>query len=236
MTHLAVDGDILAYRVAAVCEEDFAKACNSIIDDMLTDIATHTGIADMRIYLSGENNYRYDVAVTTPYKAGRKTKPQHLQYCRDYLCRIYGATVINGYEADDAIASDMVKNGAFHCGIDKDIYQIPGKHYNFVTKEWREVTPDEATINLYRQILTGDKTDNIPGLPLIGDKKAAKAINNANTANEDAKQMYREVCEKKLPEVNVAEYWKEQVLLVQMIDDLDVTGDCVRIKRRSLNI
>jgi hypothetical protein len=57
---LAVDGDIIAYRTAAVCENDFEGACSQIIDNTLREISTQTGIGHMRIYLSGENNFRYD--------------------------------------------------------------------------------------------------------------------------------------------------------------------------------
>ena len=40
----AVDGDILAYRTAAVCEEDFEGACYALLDKQIADIAERTGI------------------------------------------------------------------------------------------------------------------------------------------------------------------------------------------------
>lgn len=224
MSVLAIDGDILAFRIASVCEEEMKQACDDLIDDKINDIVVNTGVTNMRVYLSGANNFRYDVAVTKPYKGNRDglRKPQHLQYCRDYLTLNYKAIIVDGYEADDGIASDMVQNGAIHAGQDKDIKQIAGTHYNFVTQETEEVTPEQATLNFYRQILTGDSTDNIQGLPRVGDKTAEKVIADPTTAVQDAKEYYKEICAKSLPDVVVADYWKEQVKLIELIKDLNV--------------
>lgn len=224
MTVLAVDGDALAFRVAAVCEEEMAQACNDLIDGMLQDMASVTGATRMRVYLGGDDNFRYKIAVTKPYKGNRDglKKPQHLPYARDYLVKNYRAIIVHGYEADDAIASDMRNNGAVHSGLDKDLYQVAGRHYNFVTKESIFIDDSTATINFYRQILTGDSADNIPGLPMVGEKTAEKIITSAETAMQDAKNYYKEICANKMPEIDVAAYWKEQVQLIELIKTLNV--------------
>lgn len=221
---LAVDGDIIAYRTAAVCEEHFEGAVKAIIDTTLRDIATDTGISNMRIYLSGEKNYRYDVAKTLPYKGNRATmvRPQFLPAARDYLVEKYGAIIVDGFEADDGIATDMTITGAAHCGIDKDLLQIEGLHYNYIKKEWTIVGAEEAEITLYRQILMGDKSDNVPGLPGIGEKKAANVIVNAKTAFEDALEFYRDICEAKLPDISYIEYFSEQSNLITMQKDVPI--------------
>jgi hypothetical protein len=223
---LAVDGDIVAYRTAAVCEDHFEGACEEIIDTTLTEIATDTGISKMRIYISGENNFRYTVATTKPYKGNRATmvRPKFLKHCKNYLVEKYSALVIHGYEADDAIASDMVLNGAYHCGIDKDMLQIAGRHYNYVNKEWKDVDEEEATLTLYRQILMGDSSDNIPGLPKVGVKTAEKIITDYLTAHEDAIEYYKDVCAEKLPDVKYQEYFFEQAALITMVKDIDILG------------
>tara|TARA_R110002020_G_scaffold274804_2_gene490006 strand:+ start:474 stop:1184 length:711 start_codon:yes stop_codon:yes gene_type:complete len=221
MTVFAVDGDILAFRMSVVCEN--APAVTELIDGKMHQIAEHTGVQKYRIYLTGSGNFRNAIGVTKPYKGNRLAeKPEFLSEARAYLRDKYAAVTVHGYEADDAIASDMVQNGAVHCGQDKDLHQISGEHYDLVTGEWLTITEDEALLNFYRQILTGDSTDNIPGLPGIGAKKAEKAIHDPETAIEDAKALYIEVCEKKLPDIDVATYWKEQVQLVQMVTTLNV--------------
>lgn len=223
-TILAVDGDIIAYRTAAVCETHFEGACSSIIDSTLRDIATESKVCDMRIYISGANNFRYTIAKTKPYKGNRATMvhPQFLNFCKQYLVDKYKALIVEGYEADDAIATDMTINGAFHCGIDKDMLQIAGRHYNYVKKEWQDVTSEEAIKTLWRQVLMGDASDNVPGLPRIGEKKAFEAIQNHETAQEDAMSFYEQIVNAKLPGVNYIEYMAEQLNLIKMRSDIDI--------------
>ena len=224
---LAVDGDIIAYRTAAVCEEDFEGACASIIDSTLKEISTSTGVNNMRIYLSGRDNFRYAVGKTKPYKGNRATmvRPRFLDYCKKYLVEKYKAFECHGYEADDGIATDMTINGAIHCGIDKDILQIAGRHYNYVNKEWQEVDEEQAVITLYRQVLMGDASDNVPGLPRVGAKTAEKIILDPITAHDDAIAYYHEVCSDKMPDVNPDEYFNEQFSLIQMVTSANVTFD-----------
>jgi hypothetical protein len=77
-----------------------------------------------------------------------------------------------GYEADDLIC-DMYRSSPDDyvlCSIDKDVlYNLPGKHVNlFKLKSNDEpfvyVTEEEAYNNFYKQIILGDKVDNIPSL------------------------------------------------------------------------
>lgn len=231
---LAVDGDILAYRTAAVCETHFEGACDAIIDSTLKRIATQSGVSLMRIYLSGENNFRYEIGKTKPYKGNRATMvhPQFLAHCKTYLETKYKALRVNGYEADDSIATDMTINGAIHCGIDKDIYQIPGKHFNYVKADeqkldeaWRTIDIEDAELLLYRQILMGDNSDNVPGLPGIGEKKAEALITNAVDAQEQAITAYKMNVPAKLPGVDPMEYFKEQSALITMVRDVPLKFD-----------
>lgn len=222
---LAVDGDILAYRTAAVCENDFEGACSQILDNTLKEIATQTGIGHMRIYLSGEGNFRYDIAKTKPYKGNREgmPKPKFLNYCKDYLEERYSGMRVHGFEADDGIASDMVQNGAFHCGIDKDMLQIAGRHFNYVNKEWRDVTPEEAEIILYRQILMGDASDNIPGLLRVGEKTAEQVITDSESAMNTAIEYYKERVAFNMPHIVCPiAYFAEQAALIKMITDVEL--------------
>jgi DNA polymerase-1 len=220
---LAVDGDTIAYRTAAVCNDAWAGACDDIIASTLKKISTASGIHDMRIYLSGEDNFRYKVAKTKPYKGNRvgMVHPQFLNHCKQHLVDVYDAIRMDGYEADDGIATDMMLTGAVHCGVDKDILQIPGRHYMYVKEEWITVTPDDAAINLYRQVLMGDTSDNIPGIPGCGTKTAEKLITDPDSAFSDALNAYLDKCPAK-GIVNVHEYFNEQLQLVAMISNCDI--------------
>ena len=129
------------------------------------------------VILSGKNNFRYDIY--PDYKANRKgtERPDYYDAAKSYLIKSHNAYVTDGVEADDycRIAAERCTDFVLaHC--DKDLDQIPGKHYNFRTGEHYMVDELEGLHNLYRQSLTGDSIDNIPGLYKITGKKAAKAI------------------------------------------------------------
>lgn len=224
---MAVDGDIIAYKTAAVCEQHFEGACDAIIDTTLREIATNTGVSLMRIYISGDGNFRKQVGVTKPYKGNRATMvhPQFLDHCKEYLETKYKAVRVHGYEADDGIATDMTVNGAIHCGIDKDILQVPGRHYNYIKKEWQTVDEEQAIITLHRQILMGDVSDNVPGLPGVGEKKAEGCITDATMARDQAIEMYHMVVPAKrdiLGEVDPMAYFEEQSALITMVSSVDL--------------
>lgn len=130
------------------------------------------------LLLSGDSNYRDDVAKTKGYKANRANtpKPQHYEYIRS-LCIEWGAIVVSGIEADDAIGISMSKDKeGVICTIDKDLNQIPGRHFDWNKGILYNVPSLDSHRWFLRQLLTGDATDNIPGLPKYGDVKAANIL------------------------------------------------------------
>ena len=51
----------------------------------------------------------------------------------------YGAQVIDGMEADDALALAQTDKTAI-ATIDKDLLMVVGRHYNYVKQTWQDVT------------------------------------------------------------------------------------------------
>ncbi len=120
-----------------------------------------TGAGEYELWLSDkrENNFRYKL--TNTYKANR-TKPLPIHYgaVRQYLEKEWSAQVTPGQEADDALG---IRQGTdtIICTIDKDLKQVAGLHYNWVRKEFDEITEQQGIAHFYQQLLTGDKVDNI---------------------------------------------------------------------------
>ena len=186
--HVLIDGDIIGYRIGFSTEEENEKIVVSrvatFIESMLwedLDAETYQG------YLTGSGNFRNDIARTAPYKGNRTApKPKHLQFIRDYLVSAWDFKISEGEEADDSIAIAHTESNytTVIASIDKDFLQLPGKHWNFVKKEMTKVNEAEALLNFYRQVLTGDRVDNIIGLKGIGPVKADKILANCTSRAE----------------------------------------------------
>lgn len=78
--------------------------------------------------------------------------------------------------------------GTCICSNDKDMLMIPGYHYSWSVsdrikeKETHWVDEEEADYNFFSQLLTGDSTDNIPGLYGIGPTKAKRRLDGLTGA------------------------------------------------------
>ena len=180
-----IDGDIVVYRSAASAENDESWIAQSRADQMVQDILADTGATSYSVYLTGTGNFRREIAPS--YKANRPdSRPAHWQAVREFLVTQHKAIVCNGYEADDemGVQQDKVGGTTVICSIDKDLKQIPGRHYNFVKKETASVEPDEGLKFLYLQSLIGDRSDNIIGVAGLGPVKAARALEGLYTEEE----------------------------------------------------
>jgi hypothetical protein len=172
-----IDGDIVVYRGAASAEKEEQWVALARADQMMQDILADTGSDSYSVYLTGTDNFRREIAPS--YKANRPDeRPAHWQAVREFLVTHHKAEVCNGHEADDqlGIQQDKERGTTVICSIDKDLLQIPGRHYNFVKKTFQEVGTDEGLKHLYLQSLIGDRSDNIIGVAGIGPVKAAQAL------------------------------------------------------------
>ncbi|RMG41762.1 MAG: DNA polymerase I [Planctomycetota bacterium] len=139
-------------------------------------------------------------ALYEDYKANRKEMPDDLavqiEMAKDIVAA-YGIPVIEheGWEADDVIAT--LTRQARERGIDvvivsndKDLRQLLGpgvRMYNIrkrrffteedLRREWG-IRPDQVVDFL---ALVGDSSDNVPGVPLVGPKKAAALLQRFGT-------------------------------------------------------
>ena len=172
-----IDGDIVVYRGAASAEKEEQWVALARADQMIQDILADTGSDSYSVYLTGTDNFRREIAPS--YKANRPDeRPAHWQAVREFLVTHHKAEICNGHEADDqlGIQQDKERGTTVICSIDKDLLQIPGRHYNFVKKTFQEVGIDEGLEHLYLQSLIGDRSDNIIGVAGIGPVKATQAL------------------------------------------------------------
>ena len=203
---LLIDGDLLVYKAGfGVAKEGTPPVSHSLhgLDATLTKQINHLKnfftVRSFTVYLTADDksNFRYEVAQTQEYKANRKDspKPPNYQEMREFLVSKYDAVMVSGMEADDAIGieSQKLKDKCVIVSQDKDLRMLPGWHWEM--GERRPYHTDELgflylekkhdkTNYLFgggykwfcAQILLGDSSDNIPGVPKYGYVKTYKAL------------------------------------------------------------
>lgn len=170
-----------------------------------------------------KKNFRYDIY--PEYKQNRKETPLELKLQLDDILSItrhldIPALVEDGFEADDVIAS-LVENlkddfETFIVSGDKDLFSLlhgDVKMYRPVkgVSEFKVFSHNEVTEEigvLPEQIvdymaLTGDTSDNVPGVAGVGPKTAAKLIreyDNLDKLYENIDKIKPEGVQKKLRE------------------------------------
>lgn len=192
-TLVLVDGDILAYKAAAAVERetrwdddtwsltadlDAAKAAFTSLLDTALDAIRGADIHHIVIAFSaGGPTFRHSLWPT--YKAGRKRKPMVHKPLVEWVSGAggYASVVKPGLEADDSlgILATHPANAKFHKVIvtgDKDLAQIPCDILDITRGTLTRVTQEEGEQLFLVQTLSGDPTDNYPGCPGIGAKRA----------------------------------------------------------------
>jgi hypothetical protein len=127
------------------------------------------GEGSVELFLTGKGNFRE--LLYPKYKADRtpESKPVHYQELKDYMIKHLGAQLVHNMEADDKVSTSLWENQGSGCiiAVDKDLLNTPGMHYNPKKELAHIIVLDEANRNFLMQLLTGDSTDNIPGLGAV---------------------------------------------------------------------
>jgi DNA polymerase I len=206
-----IDGNSLAYRAFFALPESIATADGrptnaiygfaSMMAKLLIDFSPRAVIVAWDKGWSGREN------VYAEYKSQRKSRPDLLKEQWPHLGPIAEAfgfknVSVEGYEADDVIASLAKQASAQGIPVmivsgDRDVYQLVGDGIRVMTTS-RGVTDTkvydrEGVIERYGvppELVTdfiglkGDTSDNIPGVPGIGDKTAAELLQRFGTLED----------------------------------------------------
>jgi DNA polymerase I len=198
-----IDGNSLAYRAFFALPESIATADGrptnaiygfaSMLAKILIDYSPKAVIVAWDKGWSGRED------VYPEYKSQRKSRPDLLREQWPHLAPLAEAfgfrnVAVEGFEADDVIAT--LTRQASEAGVpvmivsgDRDVYQLVGDGVRVMTTS-RGVTDTkvydhDGVIERYGVPphlvtdfigLKGDSSDNIPGVPGIGDKTAAQLL------------------------------------------------------------
>jgi len=168
-----IDGDsLLYYEMDKPTLEQAISGIDSRVGTILENCNANAYVG----FLTGKSGYRYQVSPT--YKANRKHRPKPIIFyaLREYLKQRYTFMEFEGLEADDLVAYYGVNNNDWKtviCSPDKDVlHQCIGKHFNYQKVEFVTTSETDAEKFLWKQVLMGDSTDNIQGIPGVGIKTA----------------------------------------------------------------
>ena len=166
----------------------------NVLNTQLREIQNKFQAEQMLLFLTDDRrgyNFRDYVAMQQRYKdRPSNSRPAYYTQLRKFLVERHNAIMVTGFEADDAVATQAWSTICYgDCdtvlvSIDKDLDMVPGRHYNPVKKILYYITEEEARKHFYTQLLTGDTTDSIPGLPRIGPKKAEALLKDCETEDE----------------------------------------------------
>src|ERR687883_107153 len=198
-----IDGNSLAYRAFFALPESIStsdgRPTNAIFGfaSMLVKILPEYGAAPTVVVWDAGMSGRKEMSAD--YKAQRQTRPDLLKLQWPHLRPLveafgYRNVSVEGYEADDVIAAltEQAKERGIPVMVvtgDRDAYQLVGegvrimstsrgvtdtKLYDYQAVKDRYGIPPELIPDFIG--LKGDTSDNIPGVPGIGDKTAADLL------------------------------------------------------------
>lgn len=217
-----IDGDTIPYVVAYNNRDNEEPALVAMdVDNAVTTILRNTSARAYFGFLKGSDNFRDKLAHIRPYKGNRAEAPEWMirwgKYIREYLQSKWGFTVIDGMEADDACSIfARITPNCIICSTDKDLDQIPGNHYNISKAIPYYISEEEAHRKLWLQVLTGDSTDNIVGLPGCGPKGAEKILEGRSIP--EVPHAVLNAFMEKLGETNGLMYFSESYRLVKLLE------------------
>ncbi len=189
MTTLLIDGDVVAYKVAATIERpthwgddlwtlhsDGGEGIQAV-DRWIARVRDELDAKDVVVALTDqEANWRLDVWPS--YKAHRKNvrKPLCLKPMRQHLLDSYRTFLRPRLEGDDVLGilathPKLVPGRKIIVSLDKDFFTVPGEFARVGADgslSLHRITPEAAARYHLLQTLTGDATDGYPGCPGVG--------------------------------------------------------------------
>lgn len=172
-----IDADSLLYYSS----KDTIQESIVELDNRISSILLRTKADNFIICLSSSSYFRKDIDPL--YKD--KRKPSTLKFIRtlkNYLVENYKGLIIQYLEADDIVSwllnhPPLKEVDKVISAVDKDVIkQNQGTFYNYGKDEFVETSAREAVDFMFTQLITGDSTDNIKGIPGKGEVFAKSKI------------------------------------------------------------
>ncbi len=209
--------------------------CIQLTDDYINNIINMVGCNEYILCLTkGKCNYR--LHYNPEYKANRKNviPIPYSRTIKQYLTDKWGAISMDDYEADDMVLSlnKSIEN-SFIISPDKDLLTTAGYRFNPRTLEWIYTSLYDEQINFWRSMITGDPTDNIPGIIGKGIKYAQKVLETTQF-NDLPSEILKEYI--KYDEQKGIDLYYMNYKSLKMVDDLKINYQLRKVESNELEI
>jgi len=187
-----IDADSLCYIGKA---EDTLQQIIDKVDYTIQSILDKTEADYYCLFISKGKYFRHNLKNKSEesgsYKSNRKFSNQNYsKVIKEYIIAKYNAMWYPEVEADDAVAywyKNFNGDGSekIIVSVDKDLLQsIPGKHLNYNKKTgddtwemvWIETSKKDAILFNLQQLIIGDSSDGVSGVPKKGIKYWEKMV------------------------------------------------------------
>lgn len=192
-----IDADSIVYIVGWNFKDEEAFAAQVIeqaCDDFIQSILTLTQAEQYVGVFSAKHCFRHEIYKYKPYKGSRPSAADFIVKWKPvieaHLITKWGFYKSPNLEADDVVvalaATAEPEDQMVICSPDKDLRQMAGFHFDYRvnTGGIQTVSANEALMNFWTQVLTGDTSDNIAGIPKMGEVKAKKLFEEAARTEE----------------------------------------------------
>ncbi len=232
-----IDGHSLAYRAFHALPDDMKTSQGELTNavygftSMLLSVLEGEKPSHVAVTFDKGRSFRHDVY--PDYKAHRVKMPTEMHTQMERIRQVVEALDIpiyeqEGYEADDLLGT--LAREAEQRGIDTlivtgdmDLLQLVDEHTRVLTSRWRfsdtVIYDVEGVKQRYEGLmpaqlvdykaLMGDKSDNIPGVPGVGEKTATRLLKRYGSLEE----IYEHLDEIKTRFRNKLEEGREQAFL-----------------------
>lgn len=249
-TKALIDLDLWCYDIPYAAESGLEEGespsldyCIMAAEARFERIMEVLGCTEHKGFLTGKGNFREEIATIKPYKGNRSGKPKLYQVMKDWLIWRFNAEAVDGMEADDMLSIIQTEEGDNTVIIsrDKDLRITKGWHYGYacgkqpefpltyidelgyLDKSSKGKVKGGGLSFFYFQMLLGDSTDNIQGVPKWGEKKAYDLLSqyqdNDDTMFFKVLEIYKEVYKESYKEA-----FLENGDLLWMVNQLNEQG------------
>lgn len=219
-----IDLDSIVYIIAYQNKDNdntfvVQDAVNSFIKEIIdkTEAEAYAGYYQKK----GHRNFRN--VIFPDYKAKRPPTPEYITKWRSTIHEVFGNylgfTGLEVIESDDALSimankyKDKYIITLSH--IDKDLNNIEGHHHKYTSNDFYTVKEAEAKYNFCIQVIAGDSSDGIPGVPGIGPAKAKKFLAN----NKSLVTAYKDAAKSKNVSYWIHNYYRDYNC-IRLLDNL----------------